>query len=326
MKDRRSIDELSIEEIEELLRVRRAEARLERLRKRKGPVPAVDPLAPGPTPPPPAPLPDSHRQFPEEGASAGFRARSVDGAAAPRPRRERAPLRIHWRWLRDKSLLVLEIAVVFSLVIILLGIWETQQELNRMAQEVQQSQLPTPTPITPTPVVQVALLPSGHTPPGPSGDSAPQPVPAHLRDWVAAITPVPAPTPGPEQATRIRIPGIAVDAPVIEGDDWESLKRGAGHHIGSANPGTRGNCIISAHNDIYGEIFRRLPEMEVGDVIEVYTTGGQVYRYVATQIRIIEPTDLSVMYPTSTPVLTLISCYPYGIDTQRIVVIAELQP
>jgi len=35
---------------------------------------------------------------------------------------------------------------------------------------------------------------------------------------------------------------------------------------------------------------------------------------------------VGVMYPTSSPVLPLISCYPYGIDTPRIVVIAELQP
>jgi sortase (surface protein transpeptidase) len=35
---------------------------------------------------------------------------------------------------------------------------------------------------------------------------------------------------------------------------------------------------------------------------------------------------VSVMYPASSPVLTLISCYPYGIDTHRIVVTAELKP
>jgi len=35
---------------------------------------------------------------------------------------------------------------------------------------------------------------------------------------------------------------------------------------------------------------------------------------------------VSVMAPTSSPVLTLISCYPYGIDSHRIVVIAALKP
>ena len=66
-------------------------------------------------------------------------------------------------------------------------------------------------------------------------------------------------------------------------------------------------------------------DVELGDLVEVYTVS-QVYRYRVTQARIIEPTDTSVMYSTSSPVLTLISCYPYGIDTHRIVVISELQP
>jgi len=142
---------------------------------------------------------------------------------------------------------------------------------------------------------------------------------------VGAITPLPVPTPGPEQAIRIQIPAIGVDAPVVEGDDWESLRQGAGHHVGSANPGEGGNCVISAHNDIFGEIFRDLSDLDLGDEVFVHT-ASQVYHYVVTQKRIIEPTEVSVMKSTSSPVLTLISCYPYGIDTHRIVVIAELRP
>ena len=146
-----------------------------------------------------------------------------------------------------------------------------------------------------------------------------------MRDLVGAITPLPMPTPGPEQAIRIQIPDIGVDAPIVEGDNWESLKQGSGHHLGSANPGESGNCVISAHNDIFGEIFRDLPDLDLGDEVFVHTVS-QVYRYVVIQKRIIEPTEVSVMHPTSSPVLTLISCYPYGIDTHRIVVIGELRP
>ncbi len=322
MKDRRTVDELSIEELEEILRIRKARARIDRLRKVKGNVPPVDPLTPEPTRVGPPPLPDTHLHFQAEGASAGFQARPVDEEwppPAPRP-----PRPINWRWLRDKSLLLLEVIIVLALLLVLADAFNTRLELNREAQQLQQSQLPSPTPLTPTPQISVVLLPSGHTPPDSPGGPAPQQVPAHLRHLVDTITPIPAPTPGPEQARRIRIPSIDVDAPVVEGDDWETLKRGAGHHIGSANPGQRGNCVISAHNDIYGEIFRALPEITPGDVIEVYTES-QVYRYTASQIRIIEPTEVSVMAVTSTPVLTLISCYPYGIDSHRIVVIAELQ-
>ena len=101
------------------------------------------------------------------------------------------------------------------------------------------------------------------------------------------------------------------------------MKKGAGHLIGSANPGERGNCFIAGHNDIYGEIFRYLEELKVGDEILVYA-GKQAHRYTVRATRIVEPDDVSVMAPTSTPVLTLLTCYPYMIDSHRLVVIAEL--
>ncbi len=322
MRDRRSVDELSIEELEEILRIRKAQARLERLRKARGPLVPRDPLAPerpeAEVEPPP--IPDDHLRYADEGASAGFRARPVD--EEPARRRPRSAWRIRWGWVRDQVLLILEILALVGLVAVLVSTLDTLQELNRQARAAQSGQVPTP---TPTPLIQVVVLPGGHSPPDAQGHSEPAPIPAHLRHLVEAITPLPAPTPGPERAIRIRIPSIGVDAPVVEGDDWESLKRGVGHHIGSANPGERGNCILSAHNDIYGEIFRDLPKVNVGDVVEVHTVS-QVYRYRVTQTRIVEPTDVSVMYPTSSPVLTLISCYPYGVDTHRIVVIAELEP
>jgi len=40
---------------------------------------------------------------------------------------------------------------------------------------------------------------------------------------------------------------------------------------------------------------------------------------------VVEPTEVSVMEPTSEPVVTLISCYPYLVDNQRIVVRAVLK-
>jgi sortase A len=319
MKDRRTVDELSIADLEEILRVRKMEARMERLRQlgKDASVGSLDPLAQAVEPQPPS-LPTDHRRFQDTGATAQYRAHAPDEVEAEGEGADRRR-RIRWDWLRDKGLLVIELSLVVGLVLVLVSLWMTQREINRESSQTQQ--LPTP---TPTPLIGV-LLPGGHTPPDSPGGPAPEEIPAHLRDLVGAITPVPMPTPGPEQATRIQIPAIGVDAPVVEGDDWESLKQGAGHHIGSANPGESDNCIISAHNDIFGEIFRDLPDLDLDDEIFVHT-ASQVYRYVVTQKRIIEPTDVSVMYPTSGPVLTLISCYPYGIDTQRIVVITELQP
>lgn len=322
MKDRRTVDELSIEDLEEILRVRKRDARLERLRQlgKDADGGGFDPLAPKPVEPQSPPLPTDHLHFQDAGATAQYRAHALDeGTAKEKP--ERPHRSIRWGWLRDKSLLVVELGVVVSLILVLMAMLATLRQINAESVQVLQTQLPT---LTPTPLIAV-ILPGGHTPPDSPGGPAPEEVPAHLRGLVDEITPLPLPTPGPEHAIRIQVPAIDVDAPVVEGDDWNALKKGAGHTTGSANPGERGNCIISAHNDIFGEIFRDLPNLRLGNEVFVYT-ASQVYRYVVTQSRIIGPTEVSVMYPTSSPMLTLISCYPYGIDTHRIVVIAELQP
>jgi len=326
LKDRRTVDELSIEELEEILRIRKREARLERLRQlgREAEASVLDPLAPKPVGPQLPPLPTDYRRFQDAGATAQYRPYVVEESVAEVAEKEVRwqPRRIRWDWLRDKSLLVVELVVLAGLVLVLLSLLATLREINEEASQAQEVQLPT---LTPTPLIHVVVLPGGHTPPDSPGGPAPEDIPAHLRDLVSAITPLPMPTPGPEQAIRILIPAIGVDAPVVEGDDWEPLKQGAGHHVGSANPGESGNCVISAHNDIFGEIFRGLPDIDLGDEVFVHT-ASQVYRYIVTQKRIIEPTEVSVMYPASSPVLTLISCYPYGIDTHRVVVIGELQP
>jgi sortase A len=148
-------------------------------------------------------------------------------------------------------------------------------------------------------------------------------VPDHLQGWIdpAPAQPVPAPVPVP--ASRIVIPSIEVDAPVTEGTDWESLKYRVGHHPGTTNPGQRGNMVLAAHNDVYGEIFRYLPDVPLGEIVTVYAEE-QVYRYRITGRRIILPNQVEVMAPTTGPTLTLISCYPYLIDTHRIVLFAEL--
>ena len=81
--------------------------------------------------------------------------------------------------------------------------------------------------------------------------------------------------------------------------------------------------VLSAHNDIYGEIFRHLDKLAPGDEV-VVSTSRQSYTYVVNEIRVVDPTDVWVMDPTEHASLTLISCYPYLINNKRIVVFADL--
>jgi sortase A len=94
-------------------------------------------------------------------------------------------------------------------------------------------------------------------------------------------------------------------------------------NIGSANPGQTGNLILSAHNDVFGEIFRNLDQLKRGDQVIVYTPQ-HAFTYIITNVQIVEPTDVEVMANTPKPTITLISCYPYLVDNKRIVVQASL--
>ena len=225
------------------------------------------------------------------------------------------------RRMFDGLLLFIEIAAVIILGLVLFNGLEVLRELN---EEVALA-LEQPT-LTPTPLIRAVVLPSGHTPPDEQGRSRPnvEEIPEHLRPLVQSLEQIPIPTPGPEQAIRIQIPAINVDAPVVQGVGWEQLKKGVGQVIGTANPGENGNMVLSAHNDIFGEIFRYLDQLKPGDEVIVYT-NQRSYTYIVTGWKIVEPTQVEVMEPTPNATATLISCYPYRVDTKRIVVSAVLQ-
>ena len=70
-------------------------------------------------------------------------------------------------------------------------------------------------------------------------------------------------------------------------------------------------------------MFKDLDQLEAGDEITIYSANNS-YKYVVTETQIVAPTKVDVMNPTPNATLTLISCYPYRIDTQRIVIFAEL--
>ncbi len=221
----------------------------------------------------------------------------------------------------DGLLLLVEILAVVGLVLLLVNGAQMMQSLNvQVAQALEQPTL------TPTPLIVAVVLPSGHTPPNSQGGAAPNEaeIPEHLRPLVQVLANVPIPTSGPEQATRIQIPALNIDDPIVQGDGWEQLKKGVGQHIGSVNPGKPGNIVLTAHNDVFGQIFRQLDQLKAGDAIIVFTPQRS-FTYIVTSSEIVAPTQVEVMGATTQAVATLISCYPYMVDNKRIIIRAALQ-
>ncbi len=294
MPRRKAPEELSVEELRRLLIEKRRGARRERLEhfKRTGRVAAVEPDSLAPV----------VETLEENGAQPQVQ----------------VSMR---RRVLDRILLAVEVLAVIGLVGVLVSGFGVLRELN---EEVASALIQET--FTPTPLVMAVVLPSGHTPPDAFGNTRPNDaeIPEHLRPMVQSLANLPIPTPAPDQAIRIQIPAINVDAPIVQGDGWEQLKKGVGQNIGSANPGQNGNLVLSAHNDVYGEIFRHLDRLVPGDQIIIYTQQRQ-YVYVVDRTAIVEPTAVEVMAPTGSPTATLISCYPYLVNKQRIVVFARLQ-
>ncbi len=225
------------------------------------------------------------------------------------------------RRVMDRLLLAVEVLAVVGLVGVLISGFGLLRDLNEeVASALIQETL------TPTPLVMAVVLPSGHTPPDAQGNTRPniEEIPEHLQPMVQSLANLPVPTPAPDQGIRIQIPALDVDAPIVQGDGWEQLKKGVGQNLGSANPGQNGNVVLSAHNDVYGELFRYLDKLVPGDRVIIYTQQRQ-YIYVVDRTAIVEPTAVEVMASTGSPTATLISCYPYLVNDERIVVFARLQ-
>jgi sortase A len=303
VKKNRSPDDLSVEELRRLLVEKRRKTRHEHLERfrRTGRVMSL--------------ASDLESSDLEHLHSGSIPEDDEDDSSQKRSLRQRG------KKVFDGLLLIVEIAAVIGLVFILLNGLDILRNLN---QEVAAAlELPT---LTPTPLIVAVVLPSGHTPPDSPGGAQPNEaeIPEHLRPLVQSLVNIPIPTPSPEQAIRIQIPALGVDAPIVQGDGWEQLKKGVGQHIGSPNPGENGNIVLTAHNDVFGEIFRDIDKLEKGDSVIVHT-NQRSYTYVVTGNQIVEPTQVEVMASTPNPTLTLISCYPYLVDNQRIVVKGNLQ-
>jgi sortase A len=221
----------------------------------------------------------------------------------------------------DRLLLGVEVLAVLGLVAVLVNGLDLLRTLNTEVASALNPQT-----VTPTPLVMAVVLPSGHTPPDANGNTAPNEaeIPEHLRPMVQSLANIPIPTSAPNQAIRIQIPSLSLDAPVVQGDGWEQLKKGVGQYIGSSSPGEDGNVVLSAHNDVYGELFRYLDRLAPGDQVILFTQTRQ-YVYIVDRTVLVEPTAVEVMASAGGPTVTLISCYPYLIDKQRIVVFARLQ-
>jgi len=123
--------------------------------------------------------------------------------------------------------------------------------------------------------------------------------------------------------TRLSLPAQGTEFFVWEGATKKNLLFGPAHVAESALPGGNGNCIIAAHRDTH---FRVLREVRKDEPI-VVQHGGRIFKYRIVGLHIVSSANKTYYRPTTTPTLTLVTCYPFsylGRAPKRFIVQAEL--
>jgi LPXTG-site transpeptidase (sortase) family protein len=142
--------------------------------------------------------------------------------------------------------------------------------------------------------------------------------------------------------THITVPDLDIDAEIhqvgyevkeVEGQrvrEWDVASYAAGHHNTSAHPGEGGNIVVTGHNDWEGEVFRTLEYAKHGQEVFITTEEGE-HRYIIQEIHMRREVGASLeerletgrfMADMPEERLTLITCWPYGINDHRVIVVA----
>ena len=124
----------------------------------------------------------------------------------------------------------------------------------------------------------------------------------------------------------VSIPSIGVDLTIRHGSSDTVLDMGAGHLHGTSLPvgGPSTHTALTGHRGLADKMmFTRLDELHKGSVFYIHTLG-RTLAYKVTDIRVVDPGQVdSLRIVKGQDLATLVTCTPYGINTQRLLVTGE---
>lgn len=128
---------------------------------------------------------------------------------------------------------------------------------------------------------------------------------------------------------HVEIPKIDVDLPIYHGTSTQVLEEGVGHMANTSLPtGDEGtHTVLTGHTGLpKARLFTDLVELEEGDVFYVHVLD-QTFAYRVDQISIVEPSGSSQLQVVEGKnYVTLLTCYPYGVNSHRLLVRGERIP
>lgn len=135
--------------------------------------------------------------------------------------------------------------------------------------------------------------------------------------------------PASQVVAYLSIPGIGVrNAPIFDrgvdaGGNMLIAKGYAITHFALSSPIGSGNAVLYGHDDIEGSVFARLKDLHPGAEVDLVMADGSQTVYHVTGRTIVAPNAVQILAPTNDVRLTLFTCWPNWVDTQRVVVTAS---
>ena len=120
---------------------------------------------------------------------------------------------------------------------------------------------------------------------------------------------------------KLTIPKINNSAVGVDGD-WNSLHQSSMvHYHDSPAPGATGNVLVAFHREPH---WIEINKVVAGDMVQIQTADGKTYNYQIDQVKIVKPTEVDLLKPTTGNDLTLITCDPPWEDYDRMMFRAHL--
>ncbi|NYG07274.1 sortase A [Phycicoccus badiiscoriae] len=125
---------------------------------------------------------------------------------------------------------------------------------------------------------------------------------------------------------RLVIPAIKVDLPILHGTNDSTLTGGIGHLEGTSLPigGVGTHAVLAGHRGLASAtLFTNLDKVVNGDTFTIYVFG-ETLTYQVFDIKVVDPDQTKALNPVpGKDLVTLVTCTPIGINSQRILVTGE---
>ena len=121
----------------------------------------------------------------------------------------------------------------------------------------------------------------------------------------------------------VEIPAINVNLPIYHGTGETVLEQGVGHLVGSSLPigGEGCHSVLTGHSGVAGKrLFSDIDQLKPGDVFYLHVLN-ETLAYQVSEINKVLPYETDLLAPVlGEDLCTLITCYPYGVNTHRLLV------